>query len=111
MLRTTSAVFLCFAVFLTAIPTTFAETDAERKARLEAQLRNVEAQIASQQVLVDSKRGARQSLERDLSTLEGEIKQVQLGIQARSLAIEQLGDQIGEKEIVLTILEERLKQQ
>jgi Transglycosylase SLT domain len=111
MLRTISAVFLCFAIFLSAIPTVFAETEVERKARLEAELKKVEAQIASQQVLVDSKRGERQSLERDLSLIEAEIKQVQLGIQARSLAIEQLSDQIGEKEVVLSILEERLKEQ
>ena len=65
MLRTTFAVFLCFAVFLSAIPTVFAETDAERKARLETELRRVEAEIAAQQVLVDGKRGERRSLERD----------------------------------------------
>lgn len=111
MIRTTFAVFLCSTVFLAGIPTVFAETDVERKARLEAELKRVEAEIASQQVLVDSKRGERQSLERDLSIIEGEIKQVQLGIQARSLAIEQLSDQIGEKEVVLSILEERLKEQ
>ncbi len=111
MIRTTTAVFLCFAIFLSAIPTVFAETDTERKARLEAELRRVESEIAAQQVLVDGKRGERQSLERDLSLIEAEIKQVQLGIQARSLAIEQLSDQIGEKEVVLTILEERLKEQ
>jgi hypothetical protein len=104
------AFFLCLS-FLTPYLTAFAETDVERRARLETQLRAVEQQIAAQEQLVDGKRGERQSLERDLSIIEGEIKQVELGILARSVAIEQLSDQIGEKEVVLSILEERLKQQ
>lgn len=112
MLQKLSAFLLCLSFFVASIPATAqAETEAERRARLEAELRNVEAQIAQQQVLVDDKRGERRSLERDLSLIEGEIKQVQLGIQARSLAIEQLSDQIGEKEVVLTILEERMESQ
>lgn len=104
------ALFLCLSL-LTPYFTVSAETDAERRARLEAQLKNVEQQIAAQEQLVDGKRGERQSLERDLSIIEGEIKQVELGILARSVAIEQLSDQIGEKEVVLSILEERLVQQ
>ena len=104
------AFFLCLS-FLMPYLTVSAETDVERRARLEAQLKSVEQQIAAQEQLVDGKRGERQSLERDLSLIEAEIKQVELGIQARSVAIEQLSDQIGEKEVVLSILEERLKQQ
>lgn len=111
MIRRIVAVFMCLAVLVPLVPSVEAETDVERKARLETELRKVESQIAQQQTLVDGKRGERQSLERDLSIIEGEIKQVQLGIQARSLSIEQLSDQIGEKEVVLTILEERLKEQ
>jgi hypothetical protein len=39
------------------------------------------------------------------------VKQIQLGIHARGLAIEQLSDQIGEKEVVLQILEDRSRRQ
>ena len=88
-----------------------AETDAERRARLEAELSNVEKQIITQQRLVAGKQQERQSLERDISIIEGEIKQVQLGIQARAVAIEQMSDQIGEKEVVLSILNERSQKQ
>lgn len=104
------AVFLC-VVLLTPHLAVHAETDAERKARLEAELQKVEQQILGQQRLVEAKRGERRSLERDVSLIEGEIKEVQLGIQARSVAIEQLSDQIGEKQVVLSILEDRLKGQ
>ncbi len=111
MIRRSFAVLLCLSFLVPYVPTVRAEADADRRARLEAELQKVEVQIAAQQQLVDGKRGERRSLERDLSIIEGEVKQINLGIQARSLAIEQLSDQIGEKEIVLSILEERMAKQ
>jgi hypothetical protein len=110
MKRRLLAVFLVVTI-LAPYTTAHAETDAERRARLEAELRVVEQQMVVQQRLVDGKRGERKSLERDISVIEGEIKQVQLGIQARSIALSQLTDQIGEKQVVLTILEQKLKDQ
>lgn len=88
-----------------------AETDAERKARLENELQNVERQILTQQRLVEDKQMERQSLERDISIIESEITQAQLGIRARAVAIEQLSDQIGDKEVVLEILSEKSAKQ
>jgi membrane-bound lytic murein transglycosylase B len=102
---------ILITVFLLAPATVFSETEAERRTRLETELQNVERQILTQQRLVEDKQQERQSLERDISIIEGEIKKTQLGIQARSLAIEQLSDQIGEKEVVLDILSERLENQ
>jgi hypothetical protein len=87
------------------------ESAAERKARLEAELARVEQNIAVQQTLVQGKKVERQSLERDIDIIEGEINRAQLGIQARAIAIEQLSDQIGEKAVVLEILGERLDRQ
>lgn len=100
-------------LIILAVPTqmAFAETDAERRARLEKELQSVERQILTQQRLVEDKQAERQSLERDISLIEGQITKAQLGIQARSIAIEQLSDQIGEKEVVLQILAERLDRQ
>lgn len=101
-----------FSSVLMAVPfLAVAETEAERRARLEAELQNVERQILTQTRLVEDKQLERQSLERDVALIEGQIKQAQLGIQARSLAIVQLSDQIGEKEVVLSILEEKSKKQ
>lgn len=88
-----------------------AETDAERKVRLEAALQQVEQQITVQQQLVDTKKTQRVSLERDVTIIQGEITKAQLGIQARAIAIAQLSDQIGDKVVVLQILEERLMRQ
>lgn len=88
-----------------------AETDAERRARLEMELQAVERDILVQQRLLEDKQIERQTLERDITIIEGEVKKAQLGIQARSIAIRQLSDQIGEKEVVIEILEERMKRQ
>ena len=85
----------------------FAETDAERKSRLEAELQQVERQILTQQRLVEDKQLERQTLERDMTIIESEIEKARLGIQARAVSIEQLSDQIGEKEVVLEILSEK----
>ena len=104
-------IFFLSVVLLVPHATIYAETDAERKARLEVDLQNVERQILTQQRLVEDKRGERQTLERDMNVIEGEIKEVKLGIQARSIAIEQLSDQIGEKQVVLSILQEKQKSQ
>lgn len=108
-MRTFVAFFLLFPILLPSI--VVAETDAERRARIEAELMNVERQILTQQRLVAEKQDERQTLERDIALIEGEISQAQLGIQARSAAIEQLSDQIGEKEVVLDVLSEKMVKQ
>ncbi len=106
------AVFLVGVFLVGALPLgVSAETDAERRARLEQELQTVERQILTQQRLVEDKQAERQSLERDINIIEGQISKAQLGIQARSIAIRQLSDQIGEKETVLQILSERLARQ
>jgi hypothetical protein len=111
MFRTIIAVFLSVSFVLTPLAVS-AETEVERRTRLEAELRVVEQQIQAQQQLVNGKQTERRSLERDMAIIESEILQAQLGIQARSVAIEQLSDQIGEKGVVLSILDEKaLKQQ
>ncbi len=112
MKRVSFLVLLCVCVFGQVVPTVaFAETDAERRARLEQELQKVEREILTQQRLVEDKQAERQSLERDINVIEGQINKAQLGIQARAIAIEQLSDQIGEKEVVLQILSERLTRQ
>lgn len=92
-------------------PSVSAETAEERKVRLELELENVERQILKQQVLVEDKQAERQSLERDLNILDAQIKKARLGIQARALTIEQLDDQINDKEVVITELDKKLSRQ
>jgi peptidoglycan hydrolase CwlO-like protein len=111
-MRKSLSVFFVAALLIGSVPVSVdAETDAERRARLEQELQSVERQILTQQRLVEDKQAERQSLERDINIIEGQINKAQLGIQARSIAIRQLSDQIGEKETVLQILSERLSRQ
>lgn len=107
--RLLSLLIICGALF--SASSVQAETETERKARLENELQQVERQILTQQRLVEDTQLERQTLERDVTLIQGQIKKTQLGIQARSIAIAQLSDQIGEKEAVLQILEDRLNRQ
>jgi hypothetical protein len=108
----TRVVFGILTVILFFNPLTVgAETEKERRDRLEAELIQVERQILTQQRLVEDKQLERQTLERDISIIEGEIEKARLGIYARAVAIEQLSDQIGEKEVVLDILAEKSQRQ
>ncbi len=106
-----SVVIFSFIIFGGDYVFVLAETSTEQRARLEAELQNVERQMLTQQRLVEDKMLERQSLERDVAIIEGQIKQTQLGIQARSVAIMQLSDQIEEKEVTLSILDDTLRRQ
>jgi hypothetical protein len=104
-------ILLLLISFILPTQSVLAESDAERRARIENELQNVERQILTQQRIVEDKQVERRSLERDMAIIESEITQAQLGIQARSASIEQLSDQIGDKEVVLQVLAEKLGKQ
>ena len=87
------------------------ETDAERRTRIETQLQKIEMQMIQSQRQLENTKTERQSLERDMSILDNQISNAELGVQARALAISQLTDQIGDKVEVISILNERLFKQ
>ena len=104
-------IILLLATIIGGPLVSFAETDEERKARIEAELFQLEMQMIRSEQLLQSKQLERQSLERDIDILDAQIDKAQLGIQARAVAIDQLGDQIGDKEVVIEVLTERLAKQ
>ena len=109
-----TAVVLCVAFIIFSIGVFSAygeETKEERRARLEAELRDIEGQITQQQQLVEQKQGERQTLERDVSILDAKIKKAQLNLKARTIEIQKLGTQIGDKQIVINELGNRLDRQ
>lgn len=110
-MKRAAVLLLVIIVLLPSSGVVSAESDADRRARIETELQNVERQILTQQRIVEDKQVERRSLERDMAIIESEITQAQLGIQARSASIEQLSDQIGEKEIVLDVLAEKSAKQ
>lgn len=88
-----------------------ATASTSEKDECKAILSQIDQQILAQQRLVEAKQAERQSLERDVSLLEAEIKKSQLGIQARSIAIRELNDQIGDKQAVVAVLDDRSDKQ
>lgn len=115
MYRFFSALLTIMVGLTTFAPLVIAQTPAplneEEKKRLEAELQRVEREMLTTAVLVEDKQLERQSLERDVSLIEGQIKKAQLGIQARSLSIVQINDQIGQKQEVISLLENKLENQ
>ncbi|MAZ30011.1 hypothetical protein CL655_01880 [bacterium] len=88
-----------------------AETEAERRERIEKQLQQIEMQMIQSQRQLEAKQTERQSLERDLNILDSQIENAALGVRARELAIQQLTEQIEDKEVTISILNDRLEKQ
>ena len=86
----------------------FAETDEQRRARLESELYKLEQEIQQQQVLLDEKSGERQSLERDVAVLDGEINKAQLAVRQRNLAIGKIANEIEDRQAAIQALDEKM---
>lgn len=98
-------ILLIGLVFLAGVPAVAsAETEAERRARLESQLAAIEAQIAEQQVYLSEKQKERTSLERDVAILDAQIQQAELSIRARDLSIAKLQSGITNAESSIGVL-------
>ena len=80
------------------------ETAAQRQARLQAQLDSVNAEIASDQKLLDDKQTEGVSISRDVAILDLKIKEAQLQIKANTIVLEQLSKDISTKTTTIQIL-------
>lgn len=80
----------------------------QERAELERQLADVEKQIETNKTELTKKQGERQTLERDVSVLNGQIKDAQLAIKQRDLAIKKLTDGITDKESAIKVLDEKV---
>jgi len=101
----------CFCLLLTNPSLVRAETTEEKEARLNAQLAQVEAEIASQKSLLQSKQKETASIKRDIDILTYKINTAQLNIKAKQLEIERLGGDIRQKVKVIGVLDEKLDQE
>lgn len=84
------------------------ENVAARRAQLEKDLTKLEAEIESQQVLLQGKQKERVTFERDVSILEAQIEKAKLSIKARDISITKLAQDIGGKEKVIGTLNDKL---
>ena len=82
-----------------------------RQEQLQKELQKIEAEIRQQQVYLEEKKQERVSLERDIQILDGQIKKSKLNIQARNIAIQQLGGDIVNKQETIEVLGHKLSQQ
>lgn len=80
------------------------ETEAQRQARLTADLNSVNAEIAADQALLTSKQSEGVSIQRDVSILDLKIKQAQLTIKANQIILEQLSKDISGKTATIQTL-------
>jgi len=88
-----------------------AESETERRARIETELHKIELAMIRSQRRLEDKQTERQSLERDLDILDTQIANAAMGVKARELAIANLISQIEDKETTISILDERSTKQ
>ncbi|MBY0538821.1 hypothetical protein K2P56_00105 [Patescibacteria group bacterium] len=110
MTRFFVAMLVLFAVAVPAVLFAAATSDdvLRHRAGLEAQLAQLEREIAEQAGVLQGKQKERQSLERDVAILDAEIQKAKLSIKARDLTIQSLTDNIGEKADTIVALDEKL---
>lgn len=109
--RSVLAVLVGVLLWPTGFTLVEAETDAERRTRIETQLQQIEMQMIQSQRQLEQKQTERQSLERDIDILDTQIETAALGVRAREIAIAQLTEQIEDKEVTISVLNERLEKQ
>ncbi|MBI2482193.1 MAG: lytic murein transglycosylase [Candidatus Vogelbacteria bacterium] len=86
------------------------EQKVAQQAKLEAELRKVEAEIAAQTKLLQAKQKETASITRDVSILTFQINTAKLNIQAKQLEIKRLGTDIGKKTQVIGTLISKIDQ-
>ncbi len=106
--RILSVFFVILFVFLVGLQGSIAAPSEAQKRALEAELQEVEKEIAEQQKIVDQARQQTASIERDITILDAQIREAELKIQAKEVAIAQLGSDISEKTATIGTLEERI---
>lgn len=87
------AVLACAAVFITPIAV-FAQDTSAQQAALQAQLDQLDQEIAANQAKLATEQQARATLENEVDILDSQIQEAQLEIKQRNLTIQQLQDEI-----------------
>lgn len=87
---------------------TLAQNTEKRKAQLEEELREVEAEIREQQQIVNQAKQQTASIERDITILDAEIREAELKIRAKEVNIAQLGGDIIKKTETIGNLEDQI---
>ncbi|MFA6226899.1 MAG: hypothetical protein WC631_00220 [Candidatus Paceibacterota bacterium] len=100
---TTKTIFAQSAVAITE--------NAARKAELQAQLNQIEADIAAQQKILDDQKNRSDSLAKEIAILDATIKKYKLDIKAREIAIKELTENIGDKQTTIDKLSDKMQRE
>jgi len=84
---------------------------ATKKAQLQAQLDQLEIEIAKQEKILADQQGQTESLSRDIKILDAKITKAKLDIRARDISIQNLNDSIGDKQVKITGLNTKLNKE
>lgn len=115
-LRAFLAVFLLFSLFLTGLvqAVNAQATGAavvERRAELQKQLDALQKEIDQQRSLLEVRRNQRETLERDIAILTAQITQAKLSIKARNIVIQNLSEDIKEKQGAIEVYSEKIERE
>lgn len=111
-MRTPSVCLLAVLAALVLAPLfALAQNVEERRAVLEKELAAIETQIADQQKILDVRARESVSLERDIAIMSATIEKAKLSIKARSLEIERLGRESGEKQVTILKLSQKIERE
>ncbi len=105
--KKTLTFLLVLSFFATSI--VFAETEAQKRARLQRELAQIEAQIKEQEKLVGALSHERRSLERDVKLINAEIRKSELAIKQRNYTISKLQNEIKKLNSKLGNLDDKLE--
>lgn len=83
----------------------------KEEAELRERLKQLEIEIAKQQVLLENQRGESQSIQKEINKLKAEIDKTRLEIQKKETLIKQLSGQIVQKEQTITSLSTELERE
>jgi len=84
---------------------TSGETIEEQRARLQAELAEIEKDIEEKRGVLSEKQTERTSLERDVAILDAQIEKAQLSIRHRDITLSQIGSDIDSKGNAITELD------
>jgi len=107
--------FLITGLFIVSTTSLYAQVNgddvADRRAALEAELAQLEREIAGQSALLDGKQRERVTLERDIAILTAKIDKARLELRARDVSIQKIGTEIVGKEKVIGGLNDKLSRE
>lgn len=102
---------LIFSFVIKSPQISLAETQEEAKIRLQAELAELERQIAEQEKIISTTQAKSATLSRDISLLQSQINKKQLEIKKIDNNISSLSSQISTKNVELTQLSTNLERQ